>query len=65
LKVQEYSERVAKDAVSYLDKYSPVLSGPHDVMELFSKVKVAKRIKDFEAVLAKRKKTATLWKPKE
>lgn len=43
LKVQGYSERWAKNLVSYLDKYSPVLYGPLDVIDLFSKVKVAKR----------------------
>jgi len=43
LKVQGYDERWAKNLVSYLDKYSPILREPLDVIALFSKVKAAKR----------------------
>ena len=44
LKVKEYDARVAGDIVGYLDKYSPVLIGPLDVIQLFSKVTVKTHI---------------------
>ena len=43
LKVQEYDERWAKNLVRYLDKYSPIINKPLDVIALFSTVKTAKR----------------------
>jgi len=43
LKAQDYYERTAKDIVSYLDRYSPVITGPLDINSLFSKVTRAKR----------------------
>ena len=43
LKVQGYDNRWAKNLVNYLDKYSPTLNRPLDVIALFSKVKTAKR----------------------
>ena len=43
LKGREYNERTAKDMVSYLNKYTPVLNEPLDVIALFSKVTASKR----------------------
>ncbi len=38
-----YYENTIKDVVRYLDKYGIDVSGPKDVIHLFSKVKIAKR----------------------
>ncbi len=43
LSAKGYDARVAKDYVSYLDKHAPVLSGPFDVISLFTNVKTARR----------------------
>jgi intergrase/recombinase len=43
LQVNGYYETTIKDVVSYLDRYEVDISGPQDVIHLFSKVKRAKR----------------------
>ena len=43
LRANGYYETTIKDVLSYLDKYGVDVSGPQDVLHLFSRVKVAKR----------------------
>jgi intergrase/recombinase len=43
LHMKGYSNRTIKDVIHYLEKYPIEINGPQDVLNLFSKVKTAKR----------------------
>ena len=43
LNMKGYSSRTIKDVIHYLEKYPVEINGPQDVLNLFSKVKTAKR----------------------